>query len=118
MANPVVHFEVVGKDGAKLRKFYADAFGWKIDASNPMEYGIVDNQGEGIGGGISGGDGPSVTFYVQVDDPAAYLKKVQALGGKVVQDVTVIPGMVTMAQFSDPEGNVVGIVASETPPAE
>ena len=38
---------------------------------------------------------------------------VESLGGKIVQDVTVIPGMVTMAQFSDPEGNIVGIVAAQ-----
>lgn len=113
MANPVVHFEVTGKDGAKLQKFYADAFGWKIDANNPMAYGMVDNAGEGIGGGVSGGDAPAVTFYIQVDDPAAYLKKVTSLGGKVIQDVTVIPDMVTMAQFADPEGNVIGIIKAE-----
>lgn len=117
MANPVVHFEVIGKDGGKLQQFYGSALGWKIDASNPMNYGIVDNAGEGIGGGVSGGDAPLVTFYIEVDDPAAYLKKVESLGGKVIQDVTVVPGMVTMAQFADPEGNVVGIIASETPPA-
>lgn len=118
MPNPVVHFEVNGKDGAKLQKFYADAFGWKIDANNPMQYGVVEAQGSGIGGGVSGGDGtPHVTIYIEVDDPAAYLKKVQSLGGKVVMDVTTIPGMVTMAQFTDPEGNMVGIVAPGTPPA-
>ena len=42
MPNPVVHFEVIGKDGAKLQRFYADAFGWKIDAGNPMNYGMPD----------------------------------------------------------------------------
>ena len=104
---------MIGKDGAKLQKFYSDLFGWKIDANNPMNYGLVDNEGEGIGGGISGGEAPHVTFYVSVDDPAAYLKKVQALGGTVVMDVTEIPGMVTMAQFRDPEGNLIGIIANE-----
>ena len=54
MANPVVHFEVTGKDGKKLQDFYSKAFGWKIDASNPMNYGIVDNAGQGIGGGDRG----------------------------------------------------------------
>jgi len=29
MSNPVVHFEVVGKDGSKLQKFYGDLFGWR-----------------------------------------------------------------------------------------
>jgi predicted enzyme related to lactoylglutathione lyase len=113
MPNPVVHFEVEGKDGAKLQKFYSDLFDWKIDANNPMNYGLVVNEGEGIGGGISGGESPHVTFYVSVDDPAAYLKKAQALGGTVVMDVTEIPGMVTMAQFRDPEGNMIGIIANE-----
>jgi predicted enzyme related to lactoylglutathione lyase len=32
--------------------------------------------------------------------------------------VTDIPGMVTLAQFKDIEGNVVGIISAETPPAE
>ena len=31
MANPVVHFEVLGKDGERLQQFYRDLFGWKID---------------------------------------------------------------------------------------
>ena len=119
MANPVVHFEVTGKDGKKLQDFYAGAFGWKIDASNPMNYGIVDNAGEGIGGGISGGDGQSnqVTFYVSVDDPDAYLKKIESMGGKTIMPTTEIPGMVIFAQFADPEGNVVGLVKADYPPA-
>ena len=28
MANPVVHFEITGKDGKKLQDFYSSAFGW------------------------------------------------------------------------------------------
>jgi predicted enzyme related to lactoylglutathione lyase len=117
MPNPVVHFEIAGKDGAGIQQFYSDAFGWAVDASNPMGYGIVEPQGEGIGGGVTGADNAAVTFYIQVDDLEATLARVAELGGKTVMDVTVIPGMVTMAQFADPEGNVVGLVHSETPPA-
>jgi predicted enzyme related to lactoylglutathione lyase len=47
MGNPVIHFEVSGSDGTKLQKFYGDLFDWKINADNPMDYGIVDNGGEG-----------------------------------------------------------------------
>jgi predicted enzyme related to lactoylglutathione lyase len=39
MGQPVVHFEVVGKDGAKLQQYYSELFGWEIDANNPMNYG-------------------------------------------------------------------------------
>jgi predicted enzyme related to lactoylglutathione lyase len=118
MANPVVHFEVTGKDGKKLQDFYAKTFGWQINADNPMNYGIVDNAGQGIGGGISAGDGGTnqVTFYIEVDDPQAYLNKAEAKGGKTVMPVTEIPGMVVLAQFADPEGNVVGLVKAGYPP--
>ena len=49
MGNPVVHFEVLGKDGEALQSFYSDLFDWKINADNPMNYGIVDTGGEGPG---------------------------------------------------------------------
>lgn len=118
MGNPVVHFEVTGKDGKKLQDFYSELFGWKIDADNPMGYGIVDTgAGKGIGGGIGAtdqGDG-HVTFYVEVDDPQAALDKAEQLGGKTVMGVESIPNMVTFALFADPEGHMVGLVASEVP---
>ena len=118
MPNPVVHFEIARKDGAKLQQFYGDVFGWQVNADNPMGYGIVEAQGDGIPGGVTGADEPGVTFYIQVDDLGTFLQQVEAQGGTTVMDVTTIPGMVTMALFADPEGNVVGLVHSETPPAE
>lgn len=116
MANPVVHFEILGKDAAGLSRFYGELFGWKIDASNPMEYGLVDT---GVEGAIGGGTGQAqegsghVTFYVEVDDPQAYLDEAERLGGKTVMPVTEIPNMVTFALLADPEGHVVGIVKTE-----
>ena len=119
MANPVVHFEVTGKDGKKLQSFYGGVFGWNVQADNPMNYGMVSNEdtGGGIGGGISAGDGGAnqVTFYIEVDDPQAYLDKIESEGGKTVMPVTEIPGMVIFAQFADPEGNVVGLVRAGYP---
>jgi hypothetical protein len=109
MANPVVHFEVIGKDGAKSRAFYGSLFGWQIDANNPMNYGIVGAGDGGIGGGVGEGD-PTVMFYVQVPDLRAALDKAVQLGGKVVMEPDEIPGMVALAQFADPDGNVIGLV--------
>ena len=31
MPNPIVHFEIMGKDAAKTQKWYEDQFGWKLD---------------------------------------------------------------------------------------
>jgi predicted enzyme related to lactoylglutathione lyase len=115
MANPVSWFEIMGKDGPKLQKFYGDLFEWKIDAGNPMQYGMVEGSDGGIGGGIGRSqDGRNhVTVYVSVDDPQAYLNKAESLGGKTVMGVTEIPDMVTFALFTDPEGNMVGVVKSQ-----
>ena len=119
MASPVIHFEVAGKDGPALTSFYEQLFGWKTNAVEGMGYSLVEKEGEGIAGGIgTSQDGSShVTFYVSVDDPQAALDKAEALGGKTVQPVMTIPDMVTLALFADPEGHVVGVVASERPTA-
>jgi len=117
MPNPVTHFEVIGKDGKKLQDFFAQLFGWKIDANNPMSYGIVEPSNGGIGGGIGAGSSdqyhPGVMVYVEVDDTDAYLKKAEGLGGRTVMPTTTIPGMVTFAMFADPEGHIVGLAKSE-----
>jgi predicted enzyme related to lactoylglutathione lyase len=118
MANPVVHFEIVGSDDGALGTFYGKLFDWKVNPVDGMDgYRLVDTGQEGsIGGGIgTSDDGRShVTFYVQVDDPQAYLEKAEALGGKTVVPVTEIPNMVTFALFADPEGHVVGVVKSDS----
>lgn len=112
MAHNVVHFEINGPDKGALQRFYSDAFGWTVNADNPMGYGLVehDESSPGIGGGID--EGAGVTVYIEVDDPAAALERVRELGGVVVEDVSSNP-MVTLAKFSDPAGNVIGLVKTE-----
>jgi hypothetical protein len=117
MAHPVVHFEVSGKDSTSLKSFYEQLFGWKAQDVG-QGYWIAEKETEGIGGGIGQADDGSpgyVTFYVQTDDPQASLDKAESLGGKTVMPVTTVPDMVTFALFTDPEGNMVGLVASQTP---
>jgi uncharacterized protein len=121
MGHPVVHFEIVGKDGAKLHSYYSELFGWQIDADNPMGYGIVareDNvnaDGIGIGGGV--GRGPEgydghVTFYVEVPDVEAALAKAESLGGtRMMGPDEPMEGLV-IGLFGDPEGHVIGVLQS------
>ena len=119
MGQPVIHFEIVGRDGAKLQSYYADLFGWKTNADNPMNYGLVDREenlnadGAGIAGGI--GQGPDgyeghVTFYVEVPDVEEALAKAESLGGTRVMGPEQIMDQVTLGQFTDPEGHLVGLV--------
>src|SRR5437867_3471277 len=119
MGQPVVHFEVIGQDGEKLRRYYSELFGWEINADNEMNYGIVGREGNlgpdgiGIGGGIAGGP-PGyeghVTFYVAVPDIEAALQKAESLGGTRVMGPERIMDMIELGQFKDPEGHVIGVV--------
>jgi uncharacterized protein len=118
MAAPVTHFEIMAKDGQRVRDFYANLFGW---AFNEMQgYGMVDT---GVKMGINGGIGqlpenmmPSVTFYVQVEDVQAHLDKAVGMGGTVIVPLTEVPGMVTFAQIKDPEGNLIGLLKGPQAP--
>jgi predicted enzyme related to lactoylglutathione lyase len=119
MGQPVVHFEIVGKDGEKLQRYYAELFGWEIDSNNPMGYGIVAREGNtnadgvGIGGGVGpvpeGYDG-HVTFYVEVPDVEAALAQAESLGGSRMMGPAEPMEGLEVGLFADPEGHVVGLV--------
>ncbi len=67
MPNPIVHFEVLGKDKAVLEDFYTAAFDWQLNPA--MDNYSMISPGGGINGGIGtsmdGGVGHA-TFYVEV----------------------------------------------------
>jgi predicted enzyme related to lactoylglutathione lyase len=108
----VVHWEVQARDQGAQQRFFADVFGWNIDANNPMGYGMVAPGSQpSIGGGIGAAqDGsPRAIFYVQVPDINAALAKIESLGGRTIAPRLDI-GVVVMAQFQDPEGNIIGLV--------
>jgi predicted enzyme related to lactoylglutathione lyase len=112
MTQPVIHFEVLGPDAKALQDYYSSLFDWKINADNPMNYGMVEPGQGGIAGGVGGSpDGkPAVTFYVEVADLQAALDKAQKLGGKTATPPMDVPGGPSIAHFTDPAGNLVGLV--------
>jgi len=113
MGYPVVHFEIGGPDAGALGDFYAALFGWGMTPVPDIGYTLVDTQGgTGINGGIEqGADGTTwMTFYIQTDDLQTALDKINLLGGKTSTPITELPGMVTFAQFEDPDGLIVGLV--------
>src|SRR2546426_11699114 len=102
MGQPVVHFEVVGKDGQKLRSYYSELFGWEFgDTMGPTNYAVTprdgntNSDGVGIGGGVGTGPdgyGGHVTFYVEVPDVEATLAKAESLGGTRMMGPDKVPG--------------------------
>ena len=114
MGNPVVHWEIAGRDAAKLQEFYGSLFDWNIGAQEEMGgYRLVEASEGGIGGGLmeaeEGMPKSYVIFFVQVDDLQVSLDNAVALGGQAVVPPTPIPSVGAFAVFSDPEGNHVGM---------
>ncbi len=121
MGHPVVHFEIIGKDADKLKSYYSELFGWEIDSDNPMNYGIVQREGNvsadgiGIGGGVGAapeGYPGHVTFYIQVPDVEAALAKAESLGGSRMMGPDEVMEGVEIGLFNDLEGHLVGVVKS------
>ena len=112
----VAWFEVTGKDGPALQRFYGELFDWTVqDAGDGSGYGVIQAGENGIGGGIGpakdGGPGQEITFYVAVDDPAIYLRKAEQLGGQTIVPLTTREEFgLTFAFFADPEGHVIGLL--------
>jgi len=117
MAQPVVHFEIIGRNPARLRGYYADLFGWEYDTgsrvaeeiSQPDDYGFVNLPR--IPGGVGGGAAyrPQALFYVEVPDVGAALERAESLGGTRLMGPVTAPTGLVVGHFTDPEGNLVGL---------
>jgi predicted enzyme related to lactoylglutathione lyase len=126
MGQPVVHFEIIGNDPARLRGFFKDLFGWECDTSGvvadavsePENYGFIDlltaSDGSGIRGGIGGGEAYDrhVVFYVGVSDVEAALQKAEGLGGQRQMGPVTAPNGLVVGHFTDPEGNRIGLASA------
>lgn len=121
MGQPVVHFEIIGRDPGRLHSYYRELFGWDFQPGDAVaeavsergSYGFVDKgtTGDGINGGVGGGEGYErrVLFYVNVPDVEAALSAAECLGGKRRLGPLGTPGNLVVGQFTDPEGNLIGV---------
>ena len=124
MDHTVVHFEIPADDVEKLRKFYSELFGWKIEKMpGPVEYwGIatvpVNEKGmpqrPGVNGGMMKRQNPEhkPVNYIAVESVDEYVKKIEALGGRVIVPKMEVPGIGWWALALDPEGNQFAILQS------
>ncbi|MBI4302433.1 MAG: VOC family protein [Chloroflexi bacterium] len=115
----VIHFEIHADDPERAAKFYTDAFGWKIEKwEGPVEYWLVMTGEEGqpgIDGGIRRRANQGATWNsIDVRSVDEFVQKIVASGGKLVSPKTAIPGVGYMAYCADTEGNVFGIMETDT----
>jgi len=126
MGQPVVHFEIIGKNPEKLRGYFGELFGWEFDTSSPVaeavseptNYGfmtrITTSDGTGIPGGVGGGAGyqSHAIFYVGVPNVEAALQRAESLGGKRQMGPVRAPAGLVVGHFTDPEGNLIGVAGT------
>ncbi|MFH0970328.1 MAG: VOC family protein [Candidatus Diapherotrites archaeon] len=123
MANPVVHFEVPVRKAKinKVRRFYEDVFGWKIEKVKGMDYWMVhtDKTDPKTGmlqrkGMINGGlmkrrmeKGPVIVL--QVNNVKNHIRKAEGKGAKILMPATPMGEMGIYARVQDPDGNMIGL---------
>lgn len=116
MPNRVVHFEIEAKDKERAKKFYKEAFDWKLEEmGNDFGGYIVVTTGDpkkpgGINGGIyqKMGKKKEVNAFrcvIGVDDIEKAIKDVKKAGGKVLNKPQDIPTVGLFVTCKDPEYN-------------
>jgi len=112
----IVHFDIASEDVNRAKKFYESLFEWKITMPPGMsDYYLLettDLEGkQSIGGGIGKRENPDqkITLYIGVENIERYCRKIEELGGKVIQPELPVPGWGSLAVCMDTEGNLFGL---------
>ena len=108
--------ELTTSDPAAAAEFYARLFGWTIETSNigTGPYRVLRVGSIAVGGLVSLSPGakagaPAWRGYVTVDDLEATLATCTRLGGRVLAQPMVVPGVGRMAVIQDPQGAVLNV---------
>jgi uncharacterized protein len=114
--------ELSTTDPAAAATFYAQLFGWKINApiAEMGDYRVV-NVGETAVAGImppppgAPAMPPSWGCYVTVADVDQTVAKCQSLGGNLLVPAMDVPGVGRMAVLQDPQGAVLSVMTYAMP---
>src|SRR4051794_10719983 len=120
MHGTIAHVAINADDLAATRGFYETLFGWEFSEYMP---GFLRSTSAGdviaaiqqrrdLLDGVRT-NAPEVT--VEVDDVDAAVAGATASGGAVVMEKATIPGVGDLAFFTDPSGNLVGVIRYSGP---
>jgi predicted enzyme related to lactoylglutathione lyase len=117
----VYYFEMPVDDFERATRFYENAFGWEVTkTSRPSGPYYSVKTGDEKEPGINGSFFKKVEGWsqasnvIRVEDIDEVIKRICELGGKIVLPKTVINGVGYLAYFRDPEGNVLGMMESDS----
>ena len=115
MNNRVVHFEIPCDNPEKTMDFFKEVFGWTFKQFDTEQYWFV-NTGDENSPGINGGflkkrdRKMPLANSIHVEDIDEAIKKIEKAGGDVVVPKKPVPNLGWIAFFTDPDGNVHGIL--------
>jgi uncharacterized protein len=119
-----VHFEVHATDPERAITFYATVFEWCFERWGDHPYWLISTgQGPDIDGGLKPREGPppeddapvnAFVVTLGVEDLDLTTRHVEQAGGTVVMPRSPIPGVGWLAYCKDTEGNVFGLLQSDS----
>ena len=94
-------------DVDKAKPFFRELIGADPYADSPYYVGYKSGNTEiGL---VPHGHGPMPIPYWEVDDIAAKVKALEAVGGSVVREITDVANGLLVAAVKDPNGSIVGL---------
>ena len=118
--NRVTHFEIPAEDPENVARFYSEVFDWKIEKwEGPVDYWLITTGEEnepGINGAIMKKEDPfsNISNMIEVASIDETVEKVTASGGTILLQKMTVPGVGYSAYFRDIEGNIFGLMQSDT----
>ena len=118
----IVHFEIPANDPAALSKFYTDVFGWKFNKGqmSDMDYWTISTgpRGKSVGGGMYKRTGATDVprNYIGVDKIDKHIEAFKKAGGREIAGKAEVPKMGWSYIGADPEGNLIAMFETMTPP--
>lgn len=120
MPTNVSAFAINADDVKRARRFYEEVFGWRFEPWGPPNFYLIqtgDDRSPGVRGLmherrelVKGVRMVGYECTIDVDDVDAAMRAIASNGGAMATSKFKIPGVGTCAYFTDPEGNVAGII--------
>lgn len=121
MAHPVMQWQLLARNPARLAAFYRQLFGWSSEGDPSRGCQRLQSGGQrGIEGEIwpIEAEGRSrLALAVEVEDVAAYLQRAAALGGRILMPPQPQPDGGEVGLFSDPAGLEITVFRPAPSPA-
>ena len=121
-----VHFEIHASNPQQLIDFYSGLFGWSFNKWEGGDYWMIHTGPEeqpGINGGLMPrrGDMPgpmaamnAFVITVDVEDVDDCVTRAKSAGGSIALPKMAVPGIGWLAYIKDPDGNIFGMMQTDT----